>query len=309
MALKSLFEKAFGAAAGSRVPAGDGELKGGAQAARLRTLVDFFPIGKKLRYYPEFKVDIVLDTLIVAYCVDGHYLYSGDAIERDHEGNLLAFDGGDQRRIAATAVRQFQLLVPDTSHLEIKLDYLRRAEIGRGKQFSKGNCITLISNAGGKGVSTVDTEVDRQANLPDGPYAHMDMVLLTPDLASLQVSDQRRKSRAKLLAPVILHVADAKMALPCQLVDISEGEVRLRIAEHGASMPPLQAGEGVVVEADLGVAERHYTLKGSVIRRSQETCVLLLEGQVSAGRYHPFTPLDLLELKAGLINYSRRGES
>jgi hypothetical protein len=25
---------------------------------RLKTLVDFFPIGKKLRYYPEFKKEI-----------------------------------------------------------------------------------------------------------------------------------------------------------------------------------------------------------------------------------------------------------
>jgi len=42
-----------------------------------------------------------------------------------------------------------------------------------------------------------------------------------------------------------------------------------------------------------------------VIRRSPETCVLQLEGQVRDGKYVAFTPLDLLELKAGLLNYGK----
>ena len=61
------------------------------QLARIRTLLEFFPIGKKLRYYPEFKQDIVFDTLILAYCVNGNYVYSSDAIDRDAEGNPTVF--------------------------------------------------------------------------------------------------------------------------------------------------------------------------------------------------------------------------
>ena len=53
----------------------------------IKTLIEFFPIGKKLRYYPEFHTDIVLDTIIVAYCVNGHFVYSLDAIEFDAEGS------------------------------------------------------------------------------------------------------------------------------------------------------------------------------------------------------------------------------
>ena len=86
---------------------------------------------------------------------------------------------------------------------------------------------------------------------------------------------------------------------------MSEGEVRMRVREHGAVMPELQRGDGVIIEADLGEAERHYTIKGNVIRRSPETCVLQLEGQVRDGKYMGFTPLDLLELKAGLLNYGK----
>ena len=303
--LKTFFGKAFGAAGSAHeFPAHNSPAA--FQSARIRTLIEFFPIGKKLRYYPEFKQDIVFDTLILAYCVNGNYLYSTDAIDRDAEGNPTVFRFGENdQRTPVAALKLFQLLVPDTSHLEMKLDYHRRAQIGRGKQFNKGNYISLISNAGGKGVSTVDTEVAKQVNLPDGPYAHMNMVLLTPELSTLSVTDQRKKSRAKITAPVTLHIPDVRQALPCTLVDMSEGEVRMRVREHGAVMPELQRGDGVLIEADLGEAERHYTIKGNVIRRSPETCVLQLEGQIRDGKYCAFSPLDLLELKAGLLNYGK----
>lgn len=304
--LKTLFGKTFGAAGGADAASANASPTA-LQLARIRTLMEFFPIGKKLRYYPEFKQDIIFDTLILAYCVNGNYVYSTDAIDRDPEGNPTTFRFGENnsQQTPVSALKLFQLLVPDTSNLEMKLDYHRRAQIGRGKQFNKGNYISLISNAGGKGVSTVDTEVAKQVNLTDGPYAHMNMVLLTPELSTLLVTDQRKKSRAKITAPVVLHVPEVREAWPCTLVDMSEGEVRIRVREHGAVMPDLQRGDGVIIEAELGEAERHYTIKGSVIRRSPETCVLQLEGQVRDGKYVSFTPLDLLELKAGLLNYGK----
>ena len=303
--LKTFFGKAFGSADNGDALSGHAS-PAAFQLARIRTLIEFFPIGKKLRYYPEFKQDIVFDTLILAYCVNGNFVYSSDAIERDAEGNPLAFRLGDtEQRMAVGALKLFQLLVPDTSHLEMKLDYHRRAQIGRGRQFNKGNYISLISNAGGKGVSTVDTEVARQVSLPDGPYAHMNMVLLTPEWATLSGTDQRKKSRARITAPVTLHVPEVRQAWACTLVDMSEGEVRMRVREHGAVMPELQRGDGVVIETDLGEAERHFTIKCNVIRRSPETCVLQLEGQIRDGKYCAFSPLDLLELKAGLLNYGK----
>ena len=127
---------------------------------RLKLLVEFFPIGKKLRYIPEFKKEIEFDTLLVAYCVNGEYIYSWESIELDASGVPTAFLVGDRGvRIPVSQLKQFQILVPDTSDLELTLDYHRRAIIGRGRQFIKGNYISLISNSGARGVSTMDTEV------------------------------------------------------------------------------------------------------------------------------------------------------
>ena len=303
--MKTFFGKTFGASK-AKNQASAHNSPAAFQLARIRTLIEFFPIGKKLRYYPEFKQDIVFDTLILAYCVNGSYVYSSDSIDRDAEGNPTFFRVGENElRLSVSALKLFQLLVPDTSHLEMKLDYQRRALIGRGRQFNKGNYISLISNAGGKGVSTLDTEVAQQIEMPDGPYARTNMILLTPELTSLSVTDQRRRSRTKINAPVTLSLPEDKFSGPCTIVDISDGEVRIRVRERGTTMPAMQAGEIVFIETELGAAERRYLIKGSVIRRSTETCVIHLEGQFNEGRFSNFSPLDLLELKSGLLNFGK----
>lgn len=301
--LKTFLGRSLGSREAKESPSGRASLSG-AELAQLKTLIEFFPIGKKLRYYPEFKKEIVFDTLVVAYCVNGKYVYSGEAVDRDPKGAPTVFRTGENEgRTPVSELKLFQLLVPDTSDLEMKLDYHRRALIGRGRQFNKGNYISLISNAGGKGVSTVDTEVAKQVVLPDGPYAHTNMILLTPDLDTLSVTDQRKKSRAKTCAPVVLSLPGGVVSGPCTIVDMSEGAVRIRVRDRDTAMPAMQRGEEVVLEIDLGTAERHYTIKGSVVRRSAETCVIQLDGLVDGGKLVRFSPLDLLELKAGLLNY------
>lgn len=303
--LKTFFGKTFGSS-GEKGRQSEKTSQARLELERIKTIIEFFPIGKKLRYYPEFNKDIVLDTLVVAYCVNGNFIYSLEAIERDSEGLPTAFRAGENNvHIAASGLQLFQLLVPDTSHLEMKLDYQRRAQIGRGGQFSKGNYISLVSNAGAKGVSTVDTEVAKHVALRDGPYAQMNLILLTPELKSLAVTDQRMKNRTKTNVPIKVFLPEEKFSWLCTMVDISEGSFRIRVSERGAIMPPMVKGDGMIVQIELGEAERQYSIKGSVIRRASETCVVRMDGQIKDGRLVGFSPLDLLELKAGLLNYSK----
>ena len=270
----------------------------------LRTLIEFFPIGKKLSYCPEFKREIVFDTLIVAYGVNGSFVYSGEAIERDAEGYPTLFRAGErQEQIPVSRIKLFQLVVPDTTDLEMKLDYQRRALIGRGRQFLKGNSITLISKGGTRGVSTVDTEVAKQFILPDGPYANTKMILLSPEMDTVAVTDQRKKARAKTSVPVKISLPKGKLPVAFVIADISDGAVRIRLRDRDTPMPAFSRGDEVMLDIDLGETEPHYTIKGIVFRRSAETCIVELEALVKNGRFDSFSPLDLLELKAGLLNY------
>lgn len=301
--IKTFLGIALGAGRSDEPPAERGH-QGKIDLDQIRTLIEFFPIGKRLQYYPEFKKEIVFETFVVAYCVNGHFVYSAEAIERDALGVPTAFHAGaNEQRIPVAGLKLFQLLVPDTSDLEMKLDYQRRALIGRGRQFNKGNYISLTSNAGGKGVSTVDTEVAKQIVLPDGPYAHTNMILLTPELQTLAVTDQRRKARAKTCVPVMVSLADGKLAGPCTIVDMSDDAVRLRVRDRDATMPAMRPGDEVILDVDLGEGKRRYTIKGAVLRRSPETCSVMLKGLLMDGKFGSFGPLDFLELKAGLLNY------
>ena len=68
--------------------------------------------------------------------------YSSDAVERDPNGHVMAFRVGGKcpdpcgRRLSVSGAGARYV------DLERQLDYARRAEIGRGKQFNKGNYIT-----------------------------------------------------------------------------------------------------------------------------------------------------------------------
>ena len=270
----------------------------------LKSLIEFFPIGKKIRYCPEFKTEIVFNTIVVAYCVNGEALYTSEAIERDPAGNPTVFrTAKNDERTRISDVELFQLLVPDTSDLELKLDYERRALLGRGRQFIRGNCITLMSDAEGRGVSTIDTEVAKQVLPLDGPYAHTKLILLTPELDTLVVTDQRRRGRAKISVPVTVSVKGWSYAGASTIVDISDGAVRIRLPRHDATAREIQKGEDVILAINLGTAERNYTIKGVVMRRSPEICVIRLDGFFRNGVFSSFGPMDNLELKASLLNY------
>lgn len=269
---------------------------------RLKLIVETFPIGKKLRYTPDFKHEIVFDTLLVAYCIDGEFAYSRESVEFDSKGYPAAFILGTQgKRVTVNEVKLFQLLLPDTSDQEKTLDYTRRAIIGREYQFSKGKYILLISSLGGRGVTTMETEVVKRVVLKEGPYASANMVLVAPDLESITHVDQRGKTRTKICVPVTVTVADGQLQDTCKMVDFSDTVVRIRVPAN-ESGPQLHKGDEVILGLNFGDPEM-YMIKGSVTRRSADAFVIKLDAFSKGGPFLSFGSLDQVELKAELLNY------
>ena len=300
--LKSLFGKSLVHAPLAEAESGRTD-DGRANLDRLMTLVRFFPIGRKLRYCPEYKTAVVFDTFVVAHRLNGNFVYSGNSICQDAQGNSTTFiSGPNDEQAPVVGLKQFQLLIPDTSYLERKLDYPRRALIGRERQFRVGNCISLVSNGGSLGMATIDTEVAQQIVLRDGPYARTKMIVLAPDLNTLAVTDQRRNVRAKTRTPAAVTLLKGTVLWPCSIVDMSEGGLLIRLSGK-TTMPALSRGSIAVLDFDLGEPKRHYTIRGSVIRPSAETCVIQMDGPFGHEIDGSAVSLELLELKAGLLNY------
>jgi hypothetical protein len=269
---------------------------------RMKMLGEHFPIGKKVRYYPEFQRDIVFHTIIIAYRVNDHYIYSREAIQRDAEGMPLAFlVGGKKARLPLDQVRKLQVMVPDTTDMERSLDYIRRASLGRNGQFVRGNTITLIADTCRNGIPSVDTQVDSRLRMADGPYTDNQMVLLRPELDTLKIADQRQKARVQSHVPVSLYLKEDAPPLGCILGDFSEASLRLQ-AVPGQALPSMKANDKVVVVIDLGDAASTYRIKGMVFRAAADSCVIKLRQLYKDGAFSPVKTMDVLEIKTGLLN-------
>ena len=268
----------------------------------MKMLGEHFPIGKKVRYYPEFQRDIVFHTIIIAWRVNDHYVYSREAIQKDGDGMPVAFLVGEKKaRLPLDKVRRLQLMVPDTTDMERSLDYARRATLGRNGQFVRGNTITLIADTCRNGIPSVDTLVDSRLRMKDGPYSDNQMILLRPDLDTLQIADQRQKARVQSRIPVSLYLKEDAPPVGCILGDFSDVSLRLKAAP-GQAMPPLKVNDKVVVVIDLGDAASTYRVKGSVFRAAADTCVIKLKQLYKDGDFSPIKTMDVLEIKTGLLN-------
>ncbi|MBI4987349.1 MAG: hypothetical protein HZC23_00890 [Rhodocyclales bacterium] len=269
---------------------------------RMKMLGEHFPIGKKVRYFPEYQRDIVFHTIIIAWRVNDHYIYSREAIRRDEDGLPESFLVGERKtRLALDKVRRLQLMVPDTTDMERTLDYIRRANLGRNGQFVRGNAITLIADTCRNGIPSVDTQVDSRLRMKDGPYTDNQMILLRPDLDTLKIADQRQKARVQSRVPVNLYLKEDAPPVGCILGDFSDVSLRLKAAP-GQAMPPLKVNDKVVVVINLGDAASTYRIKGSVFRAAADACVIKLKQLYKDGDFSAIKTMDVLEIKTGLLN-------
>lgn len=275
--------------------------------AWIRPLIELFPLGRKQRYYPGYKSDIVFDTMVLAYRVNGHMIYSMNAIDTNAEGDPAFFKVGENgERLHVSQLHNFELVVPDTSDLERHLDYERRAALGRGRQFEVGNTISLLSSQAGRGASVVDTVVNERIALEQGPYAHQHLICLMPNLETMSITDQRGKSRVKTNVPVLLAEPNGPWLGAWHIIDLSEQSIRVQLQgdpeeHHDAYVLPVHSEVSVLVQ--VAKTEQQFQLKGYVMRRFPKARVIRLSTVLKDERYQSFGPFDLIEFKAALLNH------
>lgn len=272
--------------------------------AKVQMLIDYFPIGKKPRYYPEYQREIVFHTIVLAYRVNDQYLYSREVFLKDEDGRLNAFLMPNNKILPFEKLEKLQMLMPDTTEMEKKLDYMTRAEIGRTGQFGIGNSITLVAESIGRGVPTVDTRVERRQVLPDGPYANTSTILLTPDMATVELADKRKRSRvqAQGLVYASLFLEDGEPPFGCVLGDISDASLRLGVIQKGHVMPPLTVKQAVIVEFNFGDVASAFRIGGQVFRREDDFCVINLDRIYRDGEFEKIKAMDVLEIKSDMLN-------
>ena len=272
-------------------------------APLLKLFVESFPIGRKIKYTPEFKRDVVFPTIVIGYRLNDKFLYINDDVMLDESGTPMAFRT-EAGTVRADALEKFELLLPDTSDLEKQLDYFTRAELGRDGQFRKGNSVTLFVDTDERGIPTVDTRVVRRQTMANGPFAGSATLLVAVDLTTLVMADKRKRHRVEAAIPAILSWGIEQPSFQGVLQDFSERWLRVGVPEPGATMPSLAEGEEVGVQVDAGTGAPVF-VRGVVFRRADAYLVVEYQQILKYGKFDKIGLMDVMEIKTALLN--RRG--
>jgi len=285
----------------------DGDkLTGGAglDPAQLVELMQCFPIGSKIRYFPEDQEDLALDSIVIAYGINDHLVYTQNDIRSHLDGNAHVFLLDDNwRDLVVRKVHSFCLLIPHIIDDSGDLSYPRKVELLNETRFARGRELTLISLRNDRGVPHIETEVRKRLVMKDGYYANHPVVVLETRPATLTLTDQRQERRLHTLIPSTLSVQGGEETCPCTLVDFSESFVRVRGDRDGTVFQLLYEGQVLGLTIELDRQPRHIEVQGKVVRREDEYLVLELLAIEKAGAMVSFSMMDVFEFKATLLQH------
>jgi len=271
--------------------------------AKLTELFRYFPLGEKIRYYPEYQKEGALETIVLGYSVNGQFVFSPVNIgcQQDGERDVLRLTVDAQERLVQE-VASFSLLIPYNQEDENKRDYGRRAELGPRGPFRRHNTITLLACSTGGTLSHLDTEVHKVLPLTDGIYAGHEVLDVLP--SSLRLTDQRQHYRLQTELPASLSIRDGETH-QCTLLDFSEGSVRLQFEEMTADIMALTEFRRLTLSFNVDVdgKSKAYALDGVMYRKTDNRLVMKLQGIYKDGKVEPLGLVDILDIKASLFQH------
>lgn len=269
-----------------------------------------FPIGARVRYYPEYQKNILLDSVILAYALDGALVYANHALRsgRPGEGAGLVLDSPTgARRIAQ--VDRFHFVIPQTTRTE--LDYPNGAPAGGPERlaerpvndFVRGNTITLFNKGDNGKVPHLETTVARITTLTEGYYANRRVALLQPEPETFTYLDQREFPRIYTAIPAALGESPDGEPHPCTIRDFSERFVRVDLATDDSLRADLAEGRRLFLTVPLPHQDRAFVLRATVHRLGEAETVLALTGILKARRFENLDLVDELDLKTSLLHH------
>lgn len=306
-AMVGFFKKVFG---------GEGANKGGdsedasapgqpVSLSKLIELIRYFPLGEKLRYYPEYQKESALETIILGYGINDLFIFSPLGIRHqqdDDQISLHVLNDGEDRPVKK--VEKFSLLIPFNREDDTKRDYQRRAELGPRGPFRRHNVITLLACSRGGILSHLDTVVRRTVPLKEGIYAGHEVVMLDVMPESLTLSDQRQHYRLKTNLPVTLSLREGG-TYPCTLLDFSEESVQLQFDRLHDELDNLSEWRRLTLRLDVANSgqTKMFALDGTMYRKTGDRLVIKLQGIYKGGNLVNLGLVDILDIKASLLQH------
>ncbi|MBI1195823.1 MAG: hypothetical protein GC138_08260 [Gammaproteobacteria bacterium] len=268
---------------------------------QVAAVMEHFQIGGKIRYAPDYRPEVTMDSLIIAYGINNHLVYAQRDICLDTSGKQAALlIDEDWKERAIPDIRRFCIILPDIGNLENVLDYDTRVRVRNGGQLQRGDRITLMSLYANHGLPHIDTMVRKRVTLRDGYYANHSVIVLEVEPQTLRMVDQRQHYRIRTHLPVTIRLADENKARRCVLVDYSENSLRLSFDDPDMEIPPV-ARQRIYVNIDFDDLGKSFTLQAKAIRKGEDFIVLRLTHIKQGDEYVELGLLEALDIKASLL--------
>lgn len=268
-----------------------------------------FPIGSKVKYFPEFQKAIKLDTLILGYMINNHMIFTARSIAFE------ANDGAFNVRINREGVweeilniGEFRFIIPHKFRNEV--DYPVAGAEHNGKKFvektvndfHRGNAITLFRKGAGGKVPHITTTVLRTTELKEGYYSNTTVVMLNPDLESFEFLDQRKYIRLYSKIPAVLSIVEQDEQ-SCIIQDFSEKSFRISMLKGNKIPGNVIEGMKVTLTIKLENESDQIVLRCSVAKKNENYLVLFPTAIEKDKRFRDFDQMDELFVKTTLIHH------
>ena len=275
--------------------------------AQVAEIVEYFPVGSRLSYYPEFRKATRLDTLILGFGFDQRLVFSSREIqiEADGCGPEIAICG-EAGRECLPGVDSLQILIPFSHRSEVDYPKASSGEQARFTEkvvndFQRGNTITLFNKGANGKVPHLDTTVARVVVLEGGYFANRKAVMLEPDVESFQLLDQRLYHRVYAQIPASLSVAPEADEELCVIEDFSEKFVRVGLGMGLPQRERFREGERLFLRVKVGPGANSLVHRTVVHRVGEDHLVLSLAAVLKDKRFQPMSLIDEFEFKSALL--------
>lgn len=272
---------------------------------RIVEIMEYFPIGGKIRFYPEHRKDLVLESLIIAYGINNYLVYTQNDIhiERKENGPPRILLDDDWKDVTVTELYSFCFVIPDAGLSSKDLDYVSKVALKTGGWFQRGEQFTLMSLFTHQGVPHIDARIRKNVVLKEGYYANHSVVVMEVLAETLNHVDQRQHCRIRTNVPVRLYLSEEGEAHQCLLVDFTESSFKLRVDMLPELMPQLNLKRTVIVALDLPAQMRSFILKGRILRKDEEHVVVSLKSRLVGQQFEDIDLLGAIDLKASLLQH------
>jgi len=271
----------------------------------LFRLMRHFPIGAKVQYYPEYRKEILLDSVVIAYVINDQLIYSALNLQCDPSSGVIEFDDQNEHKVFKK-ITSFRMVLPVFTQSENKLDYVRREELNKIGGLVKNNVITLIAEQQDGKMPVLETVVEKRTVLKQGYYVDQTVALLEVDFESLMLTDQRAVMRLKTNLPATMQIVKrgVQELVNCHMADFSDRAMRLVIAPDFEEVQLPKPGTPMMVSFNLPGHSEHISLMTEVFRAYDRTVVATITGMIHKGQVTALGQVEILKIKANLLQHS-----